>query len=168
MMETLESPLDCKEIQPVNPQGFQLWIFIGGTGAEAEAPILWPHDIKSWLTGKDWRQEEKGATEDKLVRWHHWLNGHAFEQTPRDGEGHGSLACCSPWGHKELETTEWLNSNDGNRILLFSSRNKHVFQFLKKVWADCFPLNAYKNTLTWACQYNEPFKSRNHRLRDLK
>ena len=82
---TLESPLDSKEIQPVHPKGNQSWIFIGGTDAEAETPILWSPDVKNWLiwkdpdAGKDWRQEEKGTTEDEMVGWHHWLNGHEFE-----------------------------------------------------------------------------------------
>ena len=113
--KTLESPLDCKEIQPVHPKGNQSWIFIGRTDAEAEAPIPWPPDVKSWLigkdpdAGKDWRQEEKGMTEDEMVRWHHWLNGHEFEQVPGVGHRQGSLACCSPWGHKELDTAEGLN-----------------------------------------------------------
>ena len=102
--KTLESLLDCKEIKPVHPQGNQSWIFIGGTDAEAEAPILWPPDAKNWLiwkypdARKDWRQEEKGLTEDEMVGWHHWLNGHEFEQAPGVGDGQGSLACCSPWG----------------------------------------------------------------------
>ena len=109
--KTLESLLDCKEIQPVHPKGNQHWIFIGRTDAEAEAPILWPPDVKSWFigkgsdAGKDWGQEEKGATEDKMVRQHHQLNGHEFEETPGDSEGQGSLVCCSPWGCKELDTT---------------------------------------------------------------
>ena len=113
--KTLESPLDSKEIKPVHPKGNQPWIFIGRTDAEAEAPIPWPPDAKSWLIGKDsdaeknWRQEEKGVTEDEMVGWHHWLNGHEFQQAPGDGEGQGSLACCSPWGHKESDMTEWLN-----------------------------------------------------------
>ena len=99
--KTLEGPLDSKEIKPVNPKENQSWIFTGRTDAEAEAPILWPPDVKSWLTGKDpdagkdWRQE-KGMTEDEMVGWHHWLNGHEFEQTLEDSEGQGSLACCSP------------------------------------------------------------------------
>ena len=90
------------------------WIFIERIATEAEAPILWPPDAKSWLigkdpdAGKDWRQE-KGTTEDEMVGWHHWLNGHEFEQAPGDGEGQGGLACCSPWGHKELDMTEQLN-----------------------------------------------------------
>ena len=115
--KTLESPLDCKEIQPVHAKGDQFWIYIGRTDAEAETPILWPPDVKNWLTGKDpddgkdWRQKEKGATEDKMVGWHHWLNRHEFEQVPGVGEGHGRLVCCSLWGHKELDMTEQLNNN---------------------------------------------------------
>ena len=109
---TLESPLDCKEIQPVNPQGNQSWIFIRRTDTEAEVPILWPPDANSRLigkdpdAGKDWRQEEKGMTEDEMVGWHHRLNGYEFEQALGNGEGQGSLACCSPWGHRESTTTE--------------------------------------------------------------
>jgi len=116
--KTLESPLDSKEIKPVNPKGNQPWIFIGRTEAEAEAPIIWPPDVKSWLigkdldAGKDWGQEEKGAIEDEMVGRHHQLNGHEFEQTPRDSEGQGSLACCSPWSCKETDMTEWLNNNN--------------------------------------------------------
>ena len=104
MEKTLESPLPCKEIQPVHPKGNQSWMFIGRTNAEVETPILWPPDVKNWLTGKDpdagkdWRQEEKGLTEDETVGWHHQLNGHKFGQAPRVGDGQGSLACCSPWG----------------------------------------------------------------------
>ena len=111
----LKSPLGCKEIKPVNPKGNQFWIFIGRTDAEAEAPILWPPHEKSWLigkdpdAGKDWRQEEKGVTEIETVGWHHRLNGHQFEQALEDGERQGSLACCIPWSHKELDTTERLN-----------------------------------------------------------
>ena len=91
--ETLDSPLDCKEIKPVNPKGNQSWIFIGRTDTETEAPILWPPVAKNWLiwkdpdAGKDWRQEEKGTIEDEMVRWHHWLNEHEFEQALGGGEG---------------------------------------------------------------------------------
>ena len=102
--KTLESTLDCKEIQPVNLKGNQSWIFIGRTDAEAEAPILWPPNAKSSQligkdpgAGKDWRQKEKGMTEDEIVGWHHQLDGHEFEQALGDGEGQGRLACCSPW-----------------------------------------------------------------------
>ena len=111
--KTLESPLDSKEIKPINSKRNQPWLFIGRTDAEAEAPILWPPDAKNWLigkdpdAGKDWRWEEQGMTVDEMVGWHPWLNGHEFEQTPGDGEGQGRLACCSPWGHKESDTTDW-------------------------------------------------------------
>ena len=104
--KSLESPSDYKEIQPVNPKGNQCWIFIGRTDAEAETLILCPPDVKNRLigkdpdAGKDWRQEEKGTTEDKMVGWHHWLDGHEFEQAPRVGDGQGTLACCSAWGLK--------------------------------------------------------------------
>ena len=113
--KTLESALDCKEIQPVDPKGNQARIFIGKTDAKAETPVLWPPDGKNWLigkdpdAGKDWRQKEKGKTEDEMIRWHHWLDGHAFEQAPGVGDWQGGLKCCSPWGHKESDTTEQLN-----------------------------------------------------------
>ena len=112
--KTLESPLDCKKIKPVNPKGNQPWIFTGKT--DAEAPILWPPDGKSRLTGKapdagkDCRWEKRGTTEDEVVRQHHWLCGNEFEQTLGDGEGQGSLECCSPWGHKDSDTIEQLNN----------------------------------------------------------
>ena len=115
--KTLESPLNCKEIKPVSPKGNQSWIFIGRTDDEAETPILWPPPAKNLLTGKDpdagkdWRQEEKGTTEDEMVGWHHCLNGHEFEQALGDGEGQGNLACCSPWSRKESDTTKWLYNN---------------------------------------------------------
>ena len=116
--KTPETPLDCKEIQPVNPKGNQSWIFIGKTDAEAETPILWPPDAKNWLTGKDpdtgkdWRREEKGMTGDETVGWHHWLDGHEFEQAQGVGDGQGSLVCYSPWGRKESDMTERLNWTD--------------------------------------------------------
>ena len=112
--KSLESPLDGKEIKPVDPKGNQSWIFIGRTDAEAETPVLWSPDTKSWLiwkdpdAGKDWRQE-KGTTEDEMVGWHHRLDGHKFEEAPGVDDGQGSLTCCSPWGSKELNTTERLN-----------------------------------------------------------
>ena len=115
--KSVESPLDSKEIKQVNPKGNQPWIFIGRT--DAETPILWPPDAKSRFigkgpdAGKDWRQEVKGTTEDKMVGWHHQLDGHELEQAPGDGKGQGNLACCSPWGRKESDTTEQLNNNKG-------------------------------------------------------
>ena len=116
MEKTLENALDCKEIKPVNPKGNQSWIFIGRTDAQAEAVMLWPPDVKSQLTGKDsdagknWRQEDKRVTEDEMVGWHHWFDGGEFEQIQGNSEGQGNLACCSPWGCKESDTTEWLNN----------------------------------------------------------
>ena len=113
--KTLESPLDCKEIQPVHPKGDQPWVFIGRTDVEAETPIFWPPDVNSWLTGKDpdagkdWGQEEKGTTEDEMVGWHHRLNGHGFGWTPGVGDGQGGLACCGSGNCKESDMTEWLN-----------------------------------------------------------
>ena len=113
--KTLESPLDSKEIQPVHLKGNQSWKFIRRTDTEAETPILWPPDAKNWLigkdsdAGKDWRWEEKGTTEDEMDGWHHELDGHEFEQTLRVGDGQRSLACCSLWGCKESDMTEWLN-----------------------------------------------------------
>ena len=113
--KTLETPLDCKVIQPVHPKGDQSWVFIGRTDVEAEIPILWPPDAKSWLTwkgpdaGKDWGQEEKRTTEDEMVWWHHPLDGHGFAWTPGVGDGRGGLSCCDSWGYKVSDTTE-LNS----------------------------------------------------------
>ena len=128
--KALESPLDCKEIKLVNPKRNQSWIFIGRTFAKAETPVLWPPDAKNWLTGKDpdagkdWRQEGKGTTEDEMVGWHHQLNGHEFEQNLGVSDGQGSLACCSPWSHKELDMTKRPN------------------------WTEV----SYKTTKSWRCQ----------------
>ena len=126
----LESPLDCKEIQPVHPKGDQSWIFIGKTDADAETPILWQPDWKNWLigkdpekkkkkkkgtdldAGKDWRQEEKGMTEDEMVGWHYQLNWQELEQVLGVGDGQGRLVSCSPWGRKGLDMTEQLNSTE--------------------------------------------------------
>ena len=113
--EDSESPLNCKEIKPVH-KGNQSWRFIGRTDAEAETPVLWLPDVKNWLigkdpdAGKDWKQEEKGMTEDEMVEWHHQLDGHESEQAPGVGDEQGSsLVCRSPWGRKESDTTEQLN-----------------------------------------------------------
>ena len=116
--KTLESPLDCKEIQPVHSEGDQPWVFFGRNDAKAETPVLWPRHVKSWLTGKDsdagrdWGQEEKGMTEDEIAGWHHWLDGCESERTPGLGDGQEGLACCNSWGLKELDTTEQLNWTD--------------------------------------------------------
>ena len=121
--KTLECPLNSKVSQSVSPKGNQYWIFTGRTDAEAEAPIFWPPDMKCWLTGKnsdvgkDWRQEEKGMTEDELAGWYHQCNGHELGQTLGDGEGQGGLAYCSQWGHKKLDTTGRLNWTELNTPL---------------------------------------------------
>ena len=113
--KTLESPLDCKEIQPVHYEGDQPWDFFIGNVAEAETPVLWPLHAKSWLIGKDsdarrdWGQEEKGTAEDEMAGWHHWLDGRESEWTPEVGDGQGDPACCDSWGRKESNTTEQLN-----------------------------------------------------------
>ena len=127
--KTPESPLDCKEIQPVHSKGDQSWVFIGRTDAKAETPILWPPYVKSWLigkdpdAGKDWRQEEKGTTENEVVGWHHQHNGHGFGWTPGVGDGQRSLAYCSSWGHKESDLTKWLNWTEIKTFLtLFPSQ----------------------------------------------
>ena len=118
--KTLESPLDCKDIQPVHPKGDHPWVFFGRTDTEAETPILWPCHAKSWLIGKDpdagrdWGQEEKGTTQDKMAGWHHQLNGHEFQWTLGAGDGQGGLACCNSWGCKESDRTERLNWTELN------------------------------------------------------
>ena len=116
--KTLESPLDWRKIQPVNPKGNQSWIFTGITDAEAETPILWPPDAMSWLiwkdpdAGKDWRQEETGMTEDEMAGWYHWVDGHEFEQAPGVGDGQGSPVCCSPWVTKsQTRLRDWTELN---------------------------------------------------------
>ena len=132
--KTLESPLDCKEIQPVHSKGDQPWDFFGRNDAEAETPVLWPPHAKSWLIGKnfdagrDWGQEEKGTTEDEIAGWHHLLNGHEFEWTPGVGDGQGGLACCDSWGRKESDTTDWLNWTE------FHSRER---------WSTCWDISGY-------------------------
>ena len=143
--KTLESPLDCKETQPVNLKEIN-WIFTGRTDAEAEAPILWSYDAKSWLTRKDpdarkeWVQEDKGATEDEMAGWHHWLNGQESERILGDSEGQGSLEGCSPWVCKELDMSEWLNNkflqNHGNFQMHKNRKTKPVnlYMFITQSW----------------------------------
>ena len=141
LAKTLESPLDCKEIQPVNPKGNQSWMFIGRTDAEAETPILWSPDAKNWLigkdpdAGKDWRQEEMGTTEDEMVGWHHQLNGHEFEWTPGVGDGQGGLVCCSSRGCR-VGRTEWLNWTElkifNYALSSFNKRENEASQFQAK------------------------------------
>ena len=131
--------------QPVHPKGDQSWIFIGRTDAEAEAPILWPPDGKNWLigkgpdAGKDWRWKEKGTTEDEMVGWHHWFDGHKFEQAPGVGDGQGGLVCCSPWGHKESDTIERLNwrAKETSLLVLVAERNSSPARAVTTaLWAE--------------------------------
>ena len=140
--KTLESPLDCKEIQPVHSKGDQSWVFFGRNDAK-ETPVLWPPNAKSWLIGKDtdagrdWGQEEKGTTEDEMAGWHHQLNGHEFGWTPGVGDGQGGLACCNSWGRKELDMTEWLNWTELTEIFILS-RSKMIFLLSNPVVASLF------------------------------
>ena len=145
--KTLESPLDCKKIQPVNLKENQSWIFIGRTDAEPESLILWPPDMKNWLigkgpdAGKDWRWEEKGMTEDEMVGWHYQPDGHEFEQAPGFSDGQKGLACCSPWGLKELDTTKWLNWSSSIHGILQARILELValesFILIGKIISDC-------------------------------
>ena len=135
--KTLESPLECKEIQQVNPKGNQSWIFSGRTDAQAETPIFLPPDAKNWLVGKDpfagkdWKQEEEGTTEGEMVGWHHRLHGYELEQDPGVSDGQGSLACCSPWGRKDSDTTEWLHWTEDVLRACYSQIFWHVlFQLI--------------------------------------
>ena len=137
--KTLESPLDCKEIQPVHSKGDQSWVFIERTDVEVETPILWPPAVKSWLiwkdsdAGRDWGQEEKGTTEEEMAGWHHRLDGREFEWTPGVGDGQGGLACCGSWGLKKLDTTERLNWTELNwkaDVITAWLYSNYVFQWL--------------------------------------
>ena len=116
--ESLEGPLDCKEIQQVHSEGDQFWGFFGRNDTKAETQVLWPPHVKSWLIGKDsdagrdWGQEKKGRTEDEMAEWHHRLDGCESKWTPGVGDGQGGLACCDSWGHKKLDMTEWLNGTE--------------------------------------------------------
>ena len=147
----LESPLDCKEVKLVHPKGNQSWIFIGRTDADAETPVFWPSDVKSWLiwndpdVGKDWRQEEKGTTEDEMARWHHRLNDE-FEWTLGVGDGQGGLACCGSWGCRESDTTERLNWTEQAFYCLLLSALLHftdIIIFFLFVCEHFFQLSQY-------------------------
>ena len=150
--KTLESPLDCKEIQPVHPKGDQFWIFIGRTDAEAETPILWPPHVKNWLiwkdpdAEKDWRWEEKGITEE-MAGWHHQLNGYEFEQALGVGDGQGGLVCCIPWDLKESDTTVWLNWTELNMMLNYLPALKKKWEIFEKVKE--FGMNVSLFVPTW-------------------
>ena len=136
--KTLESPLDCKEIQPVHFEGDRPWDLFGGNDAEAKTPVLWPPHAKNWLIGKDfdagrdWGKEEKGTTEDEMAGWHRWLNGCESEWTPVVGYGQGGLACCNSWGYKELDTTEWLNWTVLNWNIHQVNKKNYQIQLVEK------------------------------------
>ena len=146
--KTLESPLDCKEVQPVHPEGDRSWDFFGRNDAKAETPVLWPPHVKSWLIGKDsdagrdWGQEEKGTTADEMAGWHHQLDAHEFWWIPGVGDGQGGLACCDSWGHRESDTTEQLNWTEWLVILsIFSGACWPSWYFLwRNVYLDLLPI----------------------------
>ena len=148
--KTLESPLDCKEIQPVHPKGDQSWVFIGRTHAETETPILWPPHAKSWLIGKDpasgrdWGQEEKGTTEDEMAGRRHRLNGHEFEWIPGVGDGQWGLVCCDSWGLKESDTTERLNWTEYSCMFILN-------QFCPKRFSAVLKIFYYIRTVQCGC-----------------
>ena len=145
--KTLESPLDSKEIKPVNPKGNQPWIFTGRTDAETETPTLWPPDVKNWLigkdpdSGKDWRQGEKGMTEDEMVGWHHWLYGCEFRWAPGVGDGQGSLACCSPWVAKsQTQLSDWTELKcklKNKNYQRFDESPQHDRKTKRLKWKNC-------------------------------
>ena len=145
--KTLESPLDCKKIQPVHSEGDQPWDFFGRNDAKAEIPVLWPPRVKSWLIGKDsdagrdWGQEEKGTTEDEMAGWHHWLDGHKSEWTPGVGDGQGGLACCNSWGRKESDTTERLNWTETHILFQILLRYKVLqdTEYSSSLWYSVGP-----------------------------
>ena len=178
--KTLESPLDCKEIQPVHSKGDQSWVFFGRTDAAAETPVLWPPHAKSWLIGKDsdagrdWGQEEKGTTEDEMAGWHHQLDGREFEWTLGVGDGQGGLACCDSWGCKGSDTTElnWgsiiytvlTECNWSQKVnfslLLFIPKMGGIWQYLFQRWLKRLNELIYVKPLEqWSVNYGSWAKS---------
>jgi len=162
--KTLESPLDCKEIQPVHPKWDQSWVFFGRTNAKTETPIRWPPHAKSWLIGKDsdagrdWGQEEKGTTEDEMAGWHHWLDGRESQRTPGVGDGQGGLACCDSWGRKELDTTERLIWSDLIPVLvdfLIFTKKQEFLICPKHSCATACSYSQVKTSGTWIKEIND-------------
>ena len=171
--KTLESPLDCKEIQPVHSKGDQSWVFFGRTDAKAETLILWPPHAKSWLTGKDpdagrdWGQEEKGTTEDEMAGWHHWLDGREFEWTLVVGDGQGGLACCDSRGRKESDTTERLNWTELNQCTVkVKSRPYTVWLFSAKAEVQLTPKEKQKR-LTQGSPFFKLWKLEHDNLKNV-
>ena len=167
--KTVESPLDCKEIQPVHFEGDQPWDFFGRNDAKAETPVLWPRYMKNWFIGKDsdagrdWGQEKKGTTEDEMAGWHHWLDGRESEWTLGVGDGQGGLACCNSWGCKESDTTEWLNwteweKGDWKSIIIY-----YLCDLGLKAFATHLTLNTTLLPLTimWTWAHNFCYSSPN-------
>ena len=150
--KTLESPLDCKEIQPVHFEGDQSWVFIGRNDAKAETPVLWPPHVKSWLIGKDsdagsdWGQEGKGTTEDEMAGWHHWLDGCESEWTPGVGDGQGGLVCCDSWVAKSrTRLRDWTELTDTlkyNFYFVSSNKRKELIMFSFQSQRKAMPKNA--------------------------
>ena len=164
--KTLESPLDCKEIQPIHFEGDQPWDFFGRNDAKAETPVLWPPHVKSWLIGKDsdagrdCGQEEKGTTEDEMAGWHHQLHGHEFGWTPGVGDGQGGLACCNSWGRKELDTTERLNWTPKNEDIL---PHNHDSSFPPRKSTLYHPtLSLHSSYPRCSCVFTTPFSTQGH------
>ena len=155
--KTLESPLDCKEIQPIHSEEDQPWDFFGRNDAKAETPVLWPPHVKSWLTGKDsdagrdWKQEEKGTTEDEMAGWHHWLNGRESEWSPGVGDGQRGLECCDSWGRKASDTTERLNWTELSTPLKSYLHVSSKFSFPLSIVTSWYLLLApvYSQLLIW-------------------
>ena len=147
--KTLESPLDCKEIQPVHSEGDQPWDFFEKNDAKAETPVLWPPHAKTWLIGKDsdagrhWGQEEKGTTEDEMAGWHHGLDGCESEWPPGDGDGQGGLACCDSWGRKESDTTERLNWTELKWTDTLIHKARELFSYKIILLYKNLPLQSY-------------------------
>jgi len=169
--KSLESPLDCKDIQPVHSEGDQPWDFFGRNDAKAETPVLWPHHVKCWLIGKDsdagrdWGQEEKGMTEDEMAGWHHWLDGRESQWTPGVCDGQGGLACCDSWGHKESDRTDWSDLIWSDLIVCLDSY-QNMWRNLYLIWFHssllCI-LNLFWVYRAWHFQ----FSSSNMEIKDL-
>ena len=168
--KTLESPLDCNDIQPLHSEWDQSWDFFGRIDAKAETPVLWPPHAKSWHTGRDWGQEEKGMTEDEMAGWHRQLDGHEFEWTLGVGDGQGGLACCNSWGRRESDTTEWLNWTELIAPMKLKTKTKlPIDSLVLKLVLSCYwthikevqhPSRGMNNCLrVWAWSRRPEFKS---------
>ena len=171
--KTLESPLDFKKVQPVHPKGDQSWVFTGRTDAEAETPILWPPHAKSWLirkdpdAGRDWGQEEKGTTEDKMAGWHHQLNGHEFGWTLGVGDGQGSLACCDSWGHKESDMTKRLNWTELKEVLNLDVKSRKKIYWRAKMFPSLMKIISSRSSINTKNKKHEKTAPKYTRVYDI-